>query len=72
MSDKGLQDIEDKRLQVNHRIGVYSIWVVLIGVGIALSFFGEGMEPGKRWGIMALVILYVSVRLAFMRRKSKN
>jgi len=63
LKDKGLDDIEARRLAVNRRIGTYSIWVVILGVALAMFFFGGGMDSGKRLAVLGLVALYVAVRM---------
>jgi len=67
-----LDDLEDRRAAVNRRIGMYSIWIVLLGVALAMFFFGGGMESGKRWVILALVVVYVAVRMYLIRVRGKK
>ena len=71
-ADKGLADIEERRAAVNRRIGMYSIWVVLLGVALVMFFFGGGMDSGKRWMILALVVTYVAVRMYVIRVRGKK
>jgi len=72
LADNKLDDIEERRLAVNRRIGMYSIWIVLLGVAGALFFYGGGMKPGQRWSIVGLVVAYVVVRAGLFRKRSKK
>ncbi len=72
MRESRLRNLENRRVVANRRIGVYFLWIIPVGVAFALFFFGGGITAGKRWGIFAFAIVYVAVRLAIMRYRTKR